>query len=600
MAYAADYAGERRAVRPLRYVGVGCIGVVAAVSTGLTVSRSSVLLYAPSSGALRAVYVASFFAVGIFSWWRRPGGRLGPLLIVVGSVYAMSSLNASAEPVAFTAGMGIFAVYIVLLSFVYLSFPSGWLETRLEWRLVAALGLVTVLLWIPILAIADTLPTGGPFANCGDDCPPNGLQVVEARASIGRALDHGYQLLSAAVLVGIAVLIVRKARSPVRLRRRAHGPLAVAFVGLIAGYLLYQAVAPSQPGTEEAFRIVLATASLAAPAAILLGQIWGSVSVATGLGQISLEAGREPLNPRRMQALIGEALGDPTLRLALWRRERTEYVDVEEEPIVLPTDQRSRGVTLVERDGVPLAALIHAPDLDVDPEVVDALAATSLLLLENTRLVQELRASRARIVDAADNERLRLERDLHDGAQQRLLAIEIKLSLVRKRIADEEVARLLDEVGQDAVTAHHELLELAHGIYPTVLRERGLADALRAVSTTAALPVGVRDEGVGRCSPTIEAAVYFCCLEAIQNASKHAGSGARVSVILGRHRGAIDFEVSDDGGGIGRSEASSGMGLTSMRDRIGAVGGELDIVSSPEVGTTVRGSIPTGDSIAAR
>jgi signal transduction histidine kinase len=388
-------------------------------------------------------------------------------------------------------------------------------------------------------------------------------------------------------------LIVQKGRSPVRLRRRAHGPLAVAFVGLIAGYVLYQAVEPSHPGTTETFRIVLAITSLAAPAAILFGQIWGSVSVATGLGQISLDAGRAPLDPRRMQGLIGDALGDPTLRLALWRRERAGYVDVDEEPLSLPTGERSRGVTLVKRDGAPVAALVHAPDLDVDPEVVDALAATSLLLLENTRLVEELRASRARIVDTAEKERLRLERDLHDGAQQRLLTIEIKLSLARKRVADADVGRLLDEIGMDAVAAHEELLALAHGIYPTVLRERGLAEALRAASKSASLPVDVEATGVGRCPPTVEAALYFWCLEAIQNAGKHAGAGSRVTVTLGRHESTLDFEVSDDGGGIG-PETSSGMGLTSMRDRIGAVGGELEILSSNS-GTIVRGSVPTGD-----
>jgi signal transduction histidine kinase len=595
MAYISDFAVERKTERA-RYLAVASIGVVAAVLTGRAVSQSSDLLYATSTAVLRSVYVAVFFAVGIFSWWRRPGGRLGPLLILVASVYALTSLNASADPITFTVGMALFAAYVLLLAFVYLSFPSGWLEAPPERVLIAALGLVTVCLWIPILLVADRLPPGGPFAACGDDCPKNGLQVFNAPASIGRGLDHGYQVLTAAVLVGIALLIVRKARSPVRLRRRAHGPLAVAFVGLIAGYVLYQAIEPRYPGTTETFRIVLAITSLAAPAAILFGQTWGNISVATGLGQISLDSGRAPLNPRRMQALIGEALGDPTLRLALWRRERAGYVDVDEKPLILPTGERSRGVTLVNRDGAAIAALLHAPDLNVDPEVVDALAATSLLLLENTRLLEELRASRARIVDAAENERIRLERDLHDGAQQRLLAIEIKLSLARRRVVDVEAMRLLDEIGQDTAAAHEELLALAHGIYPTVLRERGLGEALSAASKKTALLVMVKDDGVGRCSPTVEAAVYFCCLEAIQNASKHAGPDSRVTVMLARRNGAVDFEVSDDGAGFRASEEQSGMGLTNMRDRIGAVGGELDIVSSAEAGTAVRGTIPVASS----
>jgi signal transduction histidine kinase len=300
-----------------------------------------------------------------------------------------------------------------------------------------------------------------------------------------------------------------------------------------------------------------------------------------------------------MQSLIGEALGDPTLELALWRRERAGFVDVDDEPVSLPVDHGSRGVTLVEREGGPVAALLHAPDLDIDPEVVEALAATSLLLLENTRLVEELRASRARIVDTAETERLRLERDLHDGAQQRLMAIQVKLSLARDEVADGDAARLLDEIGGDAAAAVEELRRLAHGIYPTILRERGLGDALRAAATTAPLQLTIEDDGVGRCAPTVEAALYFCCLEAIQNAAKHAGSGSHVSVTLRERGGLLDFEVADNGPGVQPSAKWSGIGFTSMRDRIGAVGGELEIVSSPGVGMTVRGSVPTGDPIRA-
>src|SRR5262249_37312878 len=155
-------------------------------------------------------------------------------------------------------------------------------------------------------------------------------------------------------------------------------------------------------------------------------------------------------------------------------------------------------------------------------------AASSLMLLENARLVEELHASRRRIVTTAEHERLRLERDLHDGAQQRLMAIQIKLALLRDRVDEPGIAAELDEIGGDASAAVDELRGLAHGIYPTVLRERGLGDGLRALARSVPLPVEVRDDGVGRCEPAVEAAVYFCAAEAIQNATKHGGPATRV------------------------------------------------------------------------
>ena len=238
--------------------------------------------------------------------------------------------------------------------------------------------------------------------------------------------------------------------------------------------------------------------------------------------------------------------------------------------------------------------LVHDSTLDTDPAVLEGLAASSFMLLENARLVDELRASRGRIATAAEQERLRLERDLHDGAQQRLMAIQIKLALLRDRISDDELAVQLDEISDDATAAVGELRGLAHGIYPTVLRERGLADGLSSAAATSPLPVQVVDGGIGRCDPTVEAAIYFCSLEAIQNATKHGGPGTRVTVSLERRAGTVEFEIADNGAGFQIGAAADGIGLVSMRDRIAAVGGELEVSSEPGTGTTVRGVVPVG------
>jgi signal transduction histidine kinase len=237
--------------------------------------------------------------------------------------------------------------------------------------------------------------------------------------------------------------------------------------------------------------------------------------------------------------------------------------------------------------------------LDTDSALVEGLAASSLMMLENARLVEELHASRARLTEAGDRERRKLERDLHDGAQQRLMAIQVQLRLVEERVRDHELAARLDAVGAQAAEAVEELRALAHGIYPPVLRDFGLVDALRSFAITAQIPVKIVDEGIGRCSPTVEAAIYFCCMEAVQNATKHAGGHARVTITLGRDRERVRFAVADDGVGMDASAADGhGDGLTSMRDRIGAVSGELEITSTPGRGTTIRATVPDSNAIA--
>jgi signal transduction histidine kinase len=240
-----------------------------------------------------------------------------------------------------------------------------------------------------------------------------------------------------------------------------------------------------------------------------------------------------------------------------------------------------------------------------DPAFLQATALVLLLAVENAKLsatseesLRQLADARARIIDASDVGRRRLERDLHDGAQQRLTAIQVKLGLAQEATRDPDLARQLESISQEAARAIDDLRTLARGIYPAVLRDYGLGDALRAVAREAPIPVRVVDDGVGRCPEPVEGAIYFCSLEAIQNASKHAGAHAHVTVFLTRDKSGVRFEVADDGVGMELPQHSDGIGMTSMRDRIGAVAGHLEIRSSPGQGTTVRGAVPdAGDRI---
>ena len=209
------------------------------------------------------------------------------------------------------------------------------------------------------------------------------------------------------------------------------------------------------------------------------------------------------------------------------------------------------------------------------------------------RQTRELQASRARIAAAADAERRRIERDLHDGAQQHLTSLSVRLLMAAKLASqDPELASLLEQLGAEVRDTAQELRSLAHGIYPPLLRANGLANALFAAASHATLPTRVRAGSVGRYPADVEAAVYFCCLEAMQNACKHAGERASIRLCLKEESGTLTFGVTDDGAGFDAAGRSLGAGLLNMADRLSAFGGRLRVDSAPGHGTRVTGTVP--------
>jgi signal transduction histidine kinase len=249
-----------------------------------------------------------------------------------------------------------------------------------------------------------------------------------------------------------------------------------------------------------------------------------------------------------------------------------------------------------ERDDQVLTELARQVGLALHNVKLDSALQESLD--EVRRQADELRASRARIVEAGDEQRRRIERDLHDGAQQHLVALAVSVNLVRQ-IADNDpdtAKSMLEQIGSDLQEAVQELRNLAHGIYPPLLMDRGLSEALSAAAGRAALPTGVEADDVGRYPPAVEAAVYFCCLEALQNAAKHAGEGAQAMIVVREDEGALLFEVRDDGAGFDLATgAHHGHGFVNMSDRVGAIGGSIAVESTPGAGTAIRGRIPLAD-----
>jgi signal transduction histidine kinase len=261
-------------------------------------------------------------------------------------------------------------------------------------------------------------------------------------------------------------------------------------------------------------------------------------------------------------------------------------------------DVAGAGYSVPVRDGTQLLgalAVSKAPNDPITPaesKLVSHLASQAALVLRNVRLIEELRASRQRLVRAQDEERRRLERNIHDGAQQQLVALAVKLRLLQQ-LSERDPAKAKELAGAlqgEAQTALEDLRVLARGIYPPLLADQGLQAALSAQAGRSPIPVTVVADGVVRYPRDIEAAVYFCCLEAMQNAAKHAG-GSAVTVRLRSDRGELAFDVADDGPGFDPMDTSYGTGLQGMIDRLEAVGGRLEVRSSPGAGTRIAGRI---------
>jgi signal transduction histidine kinase len=299
------------------------------------------------------------------------------------------------------------------------------------------------------------------------------------------------------------------------------------------------------------------------------------------------------------QTLLRDALGDPTLTLALSAPGNAGFVDAAGAPVELPGGGADPATTVLVADECPIAAVIHDPLLDVDVSRVEGLTAMVLMLLENARLLSELQVSRRRMLAFIERDRIRLERDLHDGAAQRLIAMQIRLESLREKVGqDSELAGELSLISAQGLAALDQVRAVGDGIYPTVLQDFGLPTALQSAAFFLPLEIQVRAEEFGRLDPSLETTIYFCAIEALRNVASHAGANARATVVLRRAGEAIEFAVTDDGAGFS-STTPWGLGLLSIVDRVEALGGTAEVRSRPGGGTSVTATIPLLRSVAA-
>jgi signal transduction histidine kinase len=585
-------AGERRRVWYPALFAVA--GVLAAASTFAIVGGSDILDEPRLSAWARGGFVLASVAGGAYTLWRRPASGFGPLFALTGLLFALTSLNALAAPVAFTLGRVAYAAVMVALVYVCLSFPRSGLGSRVDRRFVAVLGGLQVLAWTLVLALATDLPPSGPFSACAGDCPENALRIVDGAAGAGRLAGTVSDVVTVASFVAVTAMLLARMRDSDRAARRTLAPLFVALGAILmslAAYIVAREVVDADPPLVSA---AMAAAILLLPVAILAGQVWGRLFAARRLGSLVADVAGTHVSGQDVEHLVGDALGDPTLTLARWDAAAQTYRDMRGDALAADGSRSDRVKLELTRDGVPYALVGYDAALDQAPDVVRGVAASGLMLLDNAGLVEELRASRARIAAATHEGQVTIERDLHDGVQPHLSALLVKLGIARDLAEEPELRALIDELGDDAAAAVSELRTLARGIYPPLLRERGLAQALQAFAVTAPVAVRVEERGRQTASPAATAAVYFTVLEAIQNAIKHGGPDVRIDVTLDRRPGALAFAVVDDGPGFERRTVEVGVGLVSMEDRIGAAAGELEIRSPAGGGTTVQGWVPAG------
>jgi len=366
-------------------------------------------------------------------------------------------------------------------------------------------------------------------------------------------------------------------------------------LALLAGSLTSQAVGGPQAVDDVAALLGL-LALAAAPYMFLFGIVRSRFARGGAVADLLQRLGGA--RERSLRDLLADALGDRSLRVLYWLDDRRVWVDADGRPASLPAENdRTQSWSAVEREGRRVGAIVHDRVLGDDPELLATVAAAAGLSIENERLqaqlrarVQELRASRARIVEAGTAERRRLERNLHDGAQQRLVALSLTLRVAQSRLRkDPDGAEAMIAGAQEELTlALEELRELARGIHPAVLTDRGLEPALHALVDRATVPVTVTAE-VERLPAPVEAAAYFVVSEALQNVAKYArATSADVSVR--RIRGRLVVDVTDDG--VGGADAGRGSGLRGLKDRLAALDGTIAVDSPVGRGTRLRAEIP--------
>jgi signal transduction histidine kinase len=537
----------------------------------------------------------SFVAAGLVAWRRRPDNHTGALMVAVGLAYALPGLRLVQTPAGYTLYLLTATLPSAVLAHLLAVFPDGRATSQLQRVFIVANYATTVPLALVQLLLVDPQRLRCP--ECPNDLLGTGGQHPYGEAVM--VVSDLWDVVLAGLLLWIVVNRWRRAPAP---RRRGVAPVVQVAVVLLVLFIVRQALravlSPSPPWLDGALDLAVLTTLMLWPLAFLAGLARSRLD-RSAVGDLAIELQEAP-SPARLQQALARALHDPTVQLAYWLPDQQAFVDGAARPVELPPAGGGRSVTILRHDGDTVAALVHDAALDDEPELVQAVAATARLTIENQRLqaevraqLEEVRASRARIVEFGDAERRRVERNLHDGAQQRLVNLSLALGIARSQVpvtADGELAVALDEAAEELRLALAELRELARGIYPVILSEAGLGPALASLAERSPIPATVAAAPADRLPARVEETAYYVASEALANAAKHARATA--VTISARHcDGGLEVEVGDDGVG---GANPNGSGLRGLADRVAALDGHLRVDSPTGRGTRITAELPCG------
>ena len=522
-----------------------------------------------------------YIFAGLIAWWRRPESRLGPLMVAGGFTMSLSCLQWANAALPYTIGLVFDLLPVAVYLHVFLAFPSGVPERPSERALVAAAYSVAI-----GLQVAKMLLGGGG--------PDNLLVVTTEVAAANTVEDVQLLTLGAMCLAGLGLLFARR-RSRGRPLRRSVGLLVDSFalaLVMIAVLLLAGAFAWPAFGT---IRDITFVAIGLAPVAFLIGLLSARLA-RSAVADLVVELGADPA-PADLPQIFGRALGDRSLTVAYWLPQYESWADLHGRPVELPAEDSGRSATMIAQDGVRLAALLHDGSLNDEPELLAAVSAAAGIALQNGRLQAELRAgleelkgSRERVLEAGQKERQRLERNLHDGAQQRLIALSLNLSLLEERLSDDPASQAeLDQARREIAMSLEELRDVARGIHPAVVSGHGLEVALESLAARAPVPVRLTVDLNGRVNERLEVAAYYVVSESLANIAKHARA-RKATVDIARADGELVVEIVDDG--VGGADSERGTGLRGLADRVEALDGRLRVWTPRGGGTRVRAEMP--------
>jgi signal transduction histidine kinase len=572
----------KRALFALGAVGfvAGAVPLALALATEEGHQRTLIAVTGPLIGW-------AFIGTGIFAWLREPENRLGALMTAVGFSACIAGLRVSTESWVFIFGLLFITSQWALLYHMLLAFPTGSLRSPLERVLVAGMYFSSLVVHPVQVLFQDTSRLG---------FPENPL-LVEANRDLATTISRSRFWFALVLLTALGVILIRRWQAAPISERRALTPVFISgglVMGLLAIWYAGGLAYWDQDflnGLEDSRYVVLATV----PFAFLAGLLQSRVAGATAVSEVVARLGDPSVRQGGIHALAG-ALEGTSLEIAYRVPGSSDYVNESDKRVQLPPTG-PRVMVPLEPGDEPAAVLTYDASREDERELVHAVTAAATLVLENERLaaqlrakVDELSASRRRIVDSGDAARRRLERDLHDGAQQRLVSLALSLRILRSRLdGDPEAVSELESARSELEQALDELRELARGIHPSVLSDRGLDAALDGLAHRAPLPVELEGTPTERLPDRVESAAYFVVAEALTNVAKYA-QATHASVHVTRQDGQVFVEVSDDG--IGGADPATGTGLRGLLDRVSALGGSLEVDSKPGRGTTVRAVIP--------